>query len=103
MRQGRLDDAAKGFAEVVSGAPTSRRRTLISASFGGAGKVRRSSGQFAEGLKLKPRLRGANLFLGIAEYRLNRFDSAIESIKKETAYFPPIRCLDVAGSCAIGR
>jgi tetratricopeptide (TPR) repeat protein len=35
-----------------------------------------------------PRLRGANLFLGIAEYRLNRFDLAIGSLTKESALDP---------------
>jgi tetratricopeptide (TPR) repeat protein len=89
MRQGRLDDAAKGFAEVISGAPTLAEAHLnLGLVLEEQGKNEEAVASLQRALKLKPRLRGANLFLGIAEYRLNHFDSAIESIKKETAYFP---------------
>ena len=38
-------------------------------------------------ISLKPRLRGANLFLAIAEYRVNHFDKAIAALQKETSYY----------------
>jgi predicted Zn-dependent protease len=39
-------------------------------------------------LSLKPSFRGANLFLGIAEYRNNNYPDAIAAIKRETATDP---------------
>src|SRR5207248_11530367 len=39
-------------------------------------------------LPLKPRLHGAHLFLGVAEYRLDRFDKAIGALRQETADYP---------------
>lgn len=43
---------------------------------------------FQKALSLKPRLRGANLFLGVAEYRLNQFDRALDAVRKETNFYP---------------
>jgi tetratricopeptide (TPR) repeat protein len=39
-------------------------------------------------LALKPKLRGANLFLGIARYRMNDYADAISALKRETAIDP---------------
>src|SRR5262249_23476719 len=52
------------------------------------GKNEEAIASLQNALKLKPRLRGANLFLGIAQYRLNQFAAAVASLKKETTYFP---------------
>lgn len=59
------------------------------------GLVREQKGQydqalasFQKALSLKPHLQGANLFLGIAEFRLNRLDDALTAIKKETTLYP---------------
>jgi len=41
-----------------------------------------------EALKLKPRLHGASLFLGIAEFRLNHLDDAAAAVQKETSAYP---------------
>jgi tetratricopeptide (TPR) repeat protein len=39
-------------------------------------------------LLLKPTLRGANLFLGIAQYRSNQLDAAVASLLRETTAHP---------------
>ncbi|PYU09486.1 MAG: hypothetical protein DMG37_23170 [Acidobacteria bacterium] len=59
------------------------------------GLVREEQGRHEEAiaslrkaLLLNPKLRGANLFLGIAEYRLNKLDEAIPALRKETAAYP---------------
>jgi len=89
MRQGRLDDAAAGFAAAVTAAPTFAEAHLnLGLVLEEQGKNEEAILSLQKALKLKPRLRGANLFLGIAEYRLNRFDLAIGSLTKESALDP---------------
>jgi tetratricopeptide (TPR) repeat protein len=89
MQEGRLEEAAAGFAAAAKKQP----------SFAGAyfnlgladeelGKYEEAAGSLRQALKLKPGLHGANLFLGIAEYRLNHFDEAASLIQKETATYP---------------
>jgi len=89
MRAGRLDEAADGFAAVIASSSA-----FAEAHFN-LGLVREEQGRNADAvaslqkaLKLKPRLRGANLFLGIAEYRLNNLDRAIAAFRKEAALAP---------------
>jgi tetratricopeptide (TPR) repeat protein len=89
MRQGNLEQAGEGFAEVVKLAPTFAEAYL------NLGLVREEQSRheeaivnFQKALQLKPRLRGANLFLGIAEYRTNHLDSSIAALRKETAINP---------------
>src|SRR4029077_2409288 len=52
------------------------------------GRHEEAIANFHKSLQLKPRLRGANLFLGIAQYRTNQLDAALISLRKETATFP---------------
>src|SRR5713226_2309188 len=89
MRNGKLDEAAEGFAAIVKEAPT-----FAEAHFN-LGLVREEQGSHSEAiasferaLSLKPRLRGANLFSGIAEFRLNHLDRAVAAVKKETVNYP---------------
>lgn len=89
MRAGRLDEAGDGFAAVTKKIPT------FAEGFFNLGLVREEQGRFEEAitalqkaLTLKPRLRGANLFCGIAEFRLNHLDQAVLSLKKETKISP---------------
>ena len=89
MRSGKLQEAAEGFAAIVKQAPT-----FAEAHFN-LGLVREEQGShseaiasFEKALSLKPRLRGANLFSGIAEFRLNHLDRALAAVKKETVNYP---------------
>jgi superkiller protein 3 len=89
LRQGRLEDAATGFAAAVTAAPTFAEAHLnLGLVLEEQGKNEEAIASLQKALKLKPRLHGANLFLGVAEYRLNHFDLAIASLKKEIAYYP---------------
>jgi len=89
MQEGKLEEAAAGFAAAARHAP----------AFAGAhfnlGLVEEELGNYDEAisslkqaLKLKPGLHGANLFLGIAEFRLNELNDAATAIQKETAAYP---------------
>lgn len=89
MRQGDLNKAGDGFAEVAKLAPA-----FAEAHFN-LGLVREEQGRleeaiasFEKALKLKPRLRGANLFLGVAQYKLNHYDQALPAVRKETEAYP---------------
>jgi len=89
MRQGDLNKAGDGFAEVAKLAPA-----FAEAHFN-LGLVREEQGRldeaiasFEKALKLKPRLHGANLFLGVAQYKLNHYDQALSAVRKETEAYP---------------
>ena len=89
LKQGRLDEAASGFASVVAAAPTFAEAYLnLGLVQEEQGKNQEAIATLQKAIRLKPRLRGANLFLGIAQYRLNRLDLAAASLKKETTYDP---------------
>ena len=85
MREGRLDEAGAGFAAVVKESPG------FAEAYFNLGLVRQEQGQyddaipsFHKALTLQPRLHGANLFLGITEFRLNHLDKAGSAVQKET-------------------
>lgn len=89
MREGKLDNAATGFAAIIKQAPS-----FAEAHFN-LGLVREEQGKFDESiasfqkaLALKPKLHGANLFLGIAEFRLNHIEDAAAAVTKETDSYP---------------
>ena len=89
MRNGNLAAAGDGFAEVVKQAPA------FAEGYMNLGLVREEQRRhsdaiaaFQKALQLKPKLRGANLFLGIAEYRSNQMDAALASVRKEAAAYP---------------
>jgi tetratricopeptide (TPR) repeat protein len=89
MREGHLDEAGERFASIAKDSANFAEAHL------NLGLVREEQGRneeavasFQKALTLKPRLRGANLFLAVAEYRLNHFQDATAALKKETAYYP---------------
>src|SRR5258708_5270477 len=89
MRQGNLDQAGDGFAAVV------KEATTFAEAFMNLGLVREEQGRheeaiadFQKALQFKPRLRGASLFLGIAEYRISRLDASVAALRKETTVSP---------------
>jgi tetratricopeptide (TPR) repeat protein len=89
MKQGNLQQAADGFAAIARNAPSFAEAYL------NLGLVREEQGHheeavanFKKALQLKPHLRGANLFLGIAQYRSNQLDTAIASLRRETTAYP---------------
>jgi tetratricopeptide (TPR) repeat protein len=89
MREGKLDEAAAGFASVIK-----RQPEFAEAHFN-LGLVREEQGNhdeaiasFHKALATKPHLHGANLFLGIAEFRLNHLDKAHTAVAKETTSYP---------------
>src|SRR5882672_11329833 len=89
MRAGHLEEAGESFASVAKDSPNFAEAYL------NLGLVREEQGKneeavasFQKALTLKPRLRGANLFLAVAEYRLNHLEGATAALKKETAYYP---------------
>ena len=89
MRKGDLAAAGDGFSAAIKESPAFAEAYL------NLGLVREEQGRFEESianlqkaLTLKPRLRGANLFLGIANYRLNHFVPALAAVTKETLAYP---------------
>jgi tetratricopeptide (TPR) repeat protein len=89
MRAGNIAAAGEGFAAIVKESPNFAEGYL------NLGLVREEQGRhgeaianFQKALRLKPGLRGANLFMGIAEYRTNRLDAALTALRKETVLAP---------------
>jgi tetratricopeptide (TPR) repeat protein len=89
MRQGNLQAAKDGFAEVIRSAPN------FAEAYMNLGLVQEEQQQheeaivsFQKALQLKPGLRGAHLFWGLAEYRLNRMEPAVSALQKEIALSP---------------
>src|SRR5580692_9622783 len=89
MREGKLDEAAAGFAAVVKQSPG------FAEAYFNLGLVRQQQGRFDDAipsfqkaLALQPRLHGANLFLGTTEFRLNHLDKAASAVQKETVAYP---------------
>jgi tetratricopeptide (TPR) repeat protein len=89
MRAGDLDTAATGFEAVV------RQTPGFAEGHFNLGLVNEERGRFDDAiasfqkaLALKPHLHGANLFLGITEFRLNHLEKAHTAIAKETASYP---------------
>lgn len=89
MREGKLEEAATGFAAAVK-----RQPTFAEAHFNlglvdeELGKYDNAIASLREALNLKPHLHGANLFLGIAEFRLNHLDEAVVAVQKEATAYP---------------
>jgi tetratricopeptide (TPR) repeat protein len=89
MKNGNLDAAGEGFAEVVKQAPSFAEGYLnLGLVREEQGKHAEAIGDFQKALQLKPKLRGANLFLGIAQYRSNQLEPALVSLRKEAVAYP---------------
>lgn len=89
LREGKLEEAAAGFAAIA------RQEPSFAEAYFNLGLVREEQGRqqeaiesFHKALVIKPRLRGANLFLGTAEFRLNHYDKAVTALQAETAHYP---------------
>jgi tetratricopeptide (TPR) repeat protein len=89
MREGKLEEAAAGFAAVVKQEPAfAEAHFNLGLAEEELGKYDDAITSLRQALKLKPHLHGANLFLGIAEFRLNRLDDAAAAVQKETLAYP---------------
>ncbi|HEX4951085.1 MAG TPA: tetratricopeptide repeat protein [Blastocatellia bacterium] len=89
QRQGRFDDAAAAYADVL------KMRPNLAEAYVNYGLVRHEQRQFSEAVKLfekalalKPSLANAHLFLGISYYSLNQFDAALKALVEATRLLP---------------
>jgi tetratricopeptide (TPR) repeat protein len=89
MRAGNLDAAAEGFAAIVRQTPD------FAEAYFNLGLVNQERGRyedaiasFQKAISLKSHLHGANLFLGITEFRINHLDKAHAAVAKETINYP---------------
>jgi len=89
MREGKLEEAAAGFAAVVKKEPAfAEAHFNLGLADEELGKYDDAIASLHQALKLKPHLHGANLFLGIAEFRLNHLDEAAAAVQKEAVAYP---------------
>src|SRR5260370_7059545 len=91
MREGRLQEAPPGFETITHTTPP-----FVGAHFN-LGLVREEQGRFEDAvaslqkaLALNPRLRGANLFIGIAHYRLNQYVHPNPDLRIEIKLHPHV-------------
>jgi len=89
FREGKLEEAAAGFAAVTKMSPA------FAEAYFNLGLVRQQQGRhdeamqaFQKALSLQPKLHGVNLFLGITEFRLNHLEKAASAVQKETVAYP---------------
>ena len=86
MREGKLEEAADGFAAIVKQQPGfAEAHFNLGLAREQQGSHEQAIASFHKALAIKPGLRGANLFLGIAEFRLNHLDQAAAAVARETA------------------
>ena len=89
MREGKLEEAAVGFAAAAKRQPTfAEAHFNLGLADEELGKYEEAIASLREALRLKPRLHGANLFLAISEFRLSRLDEAAAAAQKETIAYP---------------
>ena len=89
MHEGKLEEAATGFAVAAKRQPTFAEAYFnLGLADEELGKYEEAVTSLREALKLKPRLHGANLFLAISEFRLSRLDEAATAAQKETVAYP---------------
>jgi tetratricopeptide (TPR) repeat protein len=89
MQEGKLDAAAGGFAAIVKQSPNfAEAHFNLGLVNEEQGKYGDAIGSFQKALALKPHLHGANLFLGITEFRLNHLEKAHTAVARETAGYP---------------
>jgi tetratricopeptide (TPR) repeat protein len=89
MRAGRLDEARAKFVLVVKQQPQfAEAQFNLGLANEEQGDYDAAIASLQKALGLKPHLRGGNLFLGIAEFRLNHLEKAHTAIAKETISYP---------------
>jgi len=89
MRRGDLNAAGDGFSAATKLAPAfAEAHFNLGLVREEQGRLREAIASFEKALTLKPRLHGANLFLAVANYKLNHFDDALAATRKETEAYP---------------
>jgi tetratricopeptide (TPR) repeat protein len=85
MRDGRLEEAGSLFSEIVKQQPRFAEAYLnLGLVQEQQSKFEDAIHSFQQAIAIKPHLRGANLFLGISEFRLNELTAAAAAVTKET-------------------
>ncbi|HZR64641.1 MAG TPA: tetratricopeptide repeat protein [Terriglobales bacterium] len=89
MRNGDLDQAASIFSSITEKNPA------FAEAYFNLGLVREQQGDFdsaidslQKAIKIKPHLHGANLFLGICQFRINALNAAATAVARETTNYP---------------
>jgi tetratricopeptide (TPR) repeat protein len=89
MRDGRLDEAASLFSQIT------RLQPRFAEAYLNLGLVREQQNKFDDAINsfqkaiaIKSHLRGANLFLGISEFRINQLTAAAAAVTKEAENYP---------------
>lgn len=86
LQANQAEAAVAAFTEVTHEAPRFAEAYLnLGLAYSRLSRNEEAVGALGKGLQLKPSMRGANLFLAIAEYKLNRFGEASAAVHKETA------------------
>lgn len=89
MRRGNLAGAEQKFAAIARESPAfAEAHFNLGLVLEEEGKHEDAIRSLQKALGLKPQLHGANLFLGLAEFRLNRVTEAVSALRKETAAYP---------------
>ena len=89
MTSGNFVGAAAAYEEVIHAEPTFAEAYLnLGLAEEQAGKLDAARDDLERALRLKPGLRGANLFLGVIAYHANRFKDAETSLLVETRVDP---------------
>ena len=84
LRSGQSAEALKYFTEASAMAPQVAEIKLdIALALRGEEKYPEEILELQSALKLNPSLRGANLFLGVAYYKLDEYAKAREALKRE--------------------
>ena len=78
-------EAIQDFQQVTQESPRFAEAYLnLGLAYGRIAKNEEAIHSLEQGIGIKPSMRGAHLFLAIAQYNLSRFDAAAVSIRKET-------------------
>lgn len=89
MRAGDLEAAAADFAAIVKQSPGfAEAHFNLGLVNEERGRYDEAIASFQKALALKPHLHGANLFLGVTEFRLNHLEKAHTAVAKETINYP---------------
>jgi tetratricopeptide (TPR) repeat protein len=89
MSAGDFTAAAASYARVTQETPDFAEGYFnLGLALEQSGELDRAQAALEKSLRLKPTLRGANLFLGIVEYRQDRFKEAETYLARETAIDP---------------
>ncbi len=89
MSAGHFSDAVAAYTEVTHRLPDfAEGYCNLGLALEEAGNLDDARTAFESALRLKPALRGANLFLGIVDYRENRFKDAEARLLRETQIDP---------------